>query len=230
MDVLKDKFNDYPRDGEGKKTITILAQGSGDGLPKSVDVIYFELSRAIGRVQSLSSEIHVCIFETLPASPLLALGNLAGARTSLWCNTIGVEDDRGGKEFQAGWYVDGTRPVLRRAPRPFRPTPAVDMQQVRARAYQRVHENFQYMFEPGKPAFQPVFDRARRIGAHDEVAAQWESLKLVPPEHLPWFRVIGLQRSEEHGAGNADHAALRELTPTAGSFIFVSMPRRSKRK
>jgi hypothetical protein len=134
MEGLADKFDDYPRDGEAKKTIIILAQHSGQGLPKSGDVIYFELPKAIGKVQSLSSEVHLYLFDTLPASPVLALSNLAGARASLWCKTIGVEDDRGGRELQAEWFPDGPHAVLRRAPRPSRPTPAADMQQVRAKA------------------------------------------------------------------------------------------------
>ena len=158
MEGLADKFDDYPRDG-AKRTIVILAQHSGQGLPKSGDVIYFELPKAIGKVQSLSSEVHLYLFDKLPQSPFLALTNLAGARASLWCKTIGVEDDRGGKELQADWYVDGTRPVLRRAPRPFRPTPAADMQQVRAKAYKEVRGDFEYLFEPAKPAFDPIFDR-----------------------------------------------------------------------
>lgn len=227
MEGVADKFDDYPRDGEAKKTIIILAQHSGQGLPKSGDVIYFELPKAIGKVQSLSSEVHLYLFDTLPASPVLALSNLAGARASLWCKTIGVEDDRGGKELQAEWYVDGTRSVLRRAPRAFRPTPAADMQQVRAKAYKEVRGDFEYLFEPAKPAFEPIFDRAQQIGVHGELAERWESLELVPPEHLPWFRVTGFHRKEEP-TDDERHLALRKLTPAEGSFILMSMRRRSR--
>ena len=64
---------------------------------------------------------------------------------------------------------------LRRAPRPFRPTPAADMQQVRAKAYKEVRGDFEYLFEPAKPAFEPIFDRTQQIGAHGELAERWES-------------------------------------------------------
>jgi hypothetical protein len=39
MEGLADKFNDYPREGEAKRTIVILARDGGQGLPKSGDVI-----------------------------------------------------------------------------------------------------------------------------------------------------------------------------------------------
>jgi transposase len=42
------------------------AKIGGQGLPGSSDVIYFELPRAIGKVQSLSAEVHLYLFNTLP--------------------------------------------------------------------------------------------------------------------------------------------------------------------
>jgi hypothetical protein len=228
MEGLADKFDDYPREGEAKNTIIILAQDGGQGLPSSDDVIYFELPAAIGKVQSLRAEVHLYVFSTLPASPFQALSGLGQARASVWCRTIGVEDDRGGRELEAAWYIDGTRPVLRRAPRPFRPSPASDMQQVRVKAYKEVRGDFDYLFEPSKPSFEPVFDREQELRAHGEFAERFEALALVPPEHLPWFRVIDLRRKEEPTDDDRRRAALRKLTPAEGAFILMSMRRRTK--
>jgi hypothetical protein len=228
MEGMADKFDDYPRDGESKKTIVILAEDGGQGLPNAGDVLYFELPAAIGKVQSLSAEVHLYVFDTLPASPFQALSTLAQAKTSIWCKTIGVEDDRGGRELEASWHIDGVRPVLRRAPRPFRPRPASDMQQVRVKAYRDVRGDFEYLFERARPAFEPVFDRAQEVKAEGEFAHRLEALELVPPEHLPWYRVTGLRRREEPDEKESYRAALKRLSPEAGAFILMSMRRRSR--
>lgn len=227
MEGLARKFDDYPRDGEAKKTIVILAEVGTQQLPARGDVIYFELPAAIGRVQSLSAEVHLFLFAKLPVSPLGALGNLSTAAASFWCRTIGVEDDQGATELEADWQVDGSRPVLRVASRPFRPTPGVGMQQVRVQAYSEVRGNFEYLFETARPAFEPVFDRAASVGVDEKIAKDWEALKLIPPEHLPWFRVTGIKRVEGVSADQKE-LALRKMTPAEGAFILLSRRRKSK--
>ncbi len=229
MEGMADKFDDYPREGESKKTIIILAEDGGQGLPNTGDVVYFELPAAIGKVQSLSAEVHLYVFGTLPASPFQALSALGQANTSIWCRTIGVEDDRGGRELEASWHIDGVRPVLRRAPRPFRPRPASDMQQVRVRAHREVLGNFEYLFERAKPAFEPIFDLTQEARIQGEFAHHFQALELVPPEHLPWHRVTGLRRREEPDEKEGYRAALKRLSPEAGSFILMSMRRRSRK-
>lgn len=196
-------------------------------LPRHGDVIYFELPAAIGKVQSLRAEVHLYLFDALPETPRIALSKLRQAQASFWCKTIGVEDDRGGTELQAAWHVDGGRPVLRKAPRPFRPTPAADMQQVRVKTYQEVRGAFEYLFEAGKPLFEPVFDRATELPLEKHAAARFESLELVPPEHYPWFRVTGLRRRDEQSKDDPYHLAMRKLTPGEGSFILMSLRRAS---
>ena len=227
VEGLADQFRDLPREGEAKKTIIILAQTTGQ-LPTASEVIYFELPAAIGKVQSLSAEIHLYLFDTLPASPVQALNQLGQARTSFWCKTIGVEDDRGGTELRAAWYLDGSRPVLRRAPNPFRPTPTSDMQQVRVKTYREVRGDFDYLFGPSKPSFEPILDRTEELTAPARFAERFEALKLVPPEHFPWYRVTGMRRKEELGENDRYHMALRKLTPEEGAFVLMSMRRRDK--
>ncbi len=228
MEGFADKFNDLPREGEAKNTIVILAETSGPQLPASSDVIYFELPSAIGKVQSLRAEVHLFLFDNLPQSPVQALSQLPQARASFWCKTIGVEDDRGGTELRAAWHIDGRRPVLRRAPAPFRPTPAPDMQQVRIKTFKEVRGEFDYLFEAGKPSFEPVFDREDEVILPGHVAERLDALGIVPPEHYPWFRVKGIRRKEEPGEDDRYHAALRKLSPAEGAFILMSIRRRSK--
>jgi hypothetical protein len=227
MEGFADKFNDRPRDGEAKNTIVILAETSGPQLP-SGDVIYFELPAAIGKVQSLRSEVHLFLFDKLPSSPLQALRQTAQARASFWCKTIGVEDDQGGTELQATWYLEGSRPVLLRAKKPFRPTPPAEMQQVRVKTFDEVRGEFEYLFETGKPSFEPVFDRNDELAVPTHFAERLKALRIIPPEHNPWFRVTSLRRKKDAGNNDPYHEALRRLSPGEGAFILMSMRRRQR--
>ena len=229
MEGFADKFDDLPREGEGKNTIVILAESSEQTLPATDDVVYFELPRAL-KLQSLRAEVHLYVFATLPSSPVEALGQLGSARASFWCKTIGIEDDRGGRELRAAWQITGAPPVLRRAPRPFRPNPGIDMQQIRVKVAGAVFGDFEYLFERGKPTFEPLFDRETELRLAPEFGERSEALKVVPPEHLPWFRVTGLQRTAELTSEDAYHAALRKLSPGEGAFVLVSVRRRERAK
>ena len=73
-----------------------------------------------------------------------------------------------------------------------------------------------------------LFDRALELPVKGQFAERFEALKLVPPEHLPWHRVIGIRRKEEPAADGRYHMALRKLTPGEGAFILMSMRRREK--
>ena len=231
MDGFAAKFNDLPKEGEGQKTIVIVAQVNGPQLPSSGDVIYFEFPNAIKKVTSLSSEVHLYLFDSLPASPTQALSMLDKARASYWCKIIGVEDDQGGKELQAAWQIAGARPMLQPVKRPFRPTPGPQMQQLRVQAYGKVFERFDYLFGAGKPSYEPILDSEHEVTLPPEFSDRTQKLGIVPQEHLPWARVTGLRRTEEYeGKADSQSAALRRLSPEEGSFIMMSMRRRSRPK
>ncbi|HEX8213840.1 MAG TPA: restriction endonuclease PLD domain-containing protein, partial [Allosphingosinicella sp.] len=153
---LADKFRDAPRDGESVRTIVIIAE-AGD-TPAQGDTVYLELPEGLGRVQSLRAEVHLFLFDHLPETPSIALSMLHSAKRSVWCRTVGIEDDRGGRELLADWYLDLNPSRLRRAQRPFRPTPGQGMQQVRVQAYKEVRGEFEYLFDDGKAKFEPVYD------------------------------------------------------------------------
>jgi hypothetical protein len=102
------------------------------------------------------------------------------------------------------------------------------MQQVRVKTYKEVRGDFDYLFGPSKPSFEPIFDRAQEIPVQGEFAKRFEALKLVPPEHLPWYRITGIRRKDEPGESDRYRTALRKLTPGEGSFILMSMRRRDR--
>ena len=91
-----------------------------------------------------------------------------------------------------------------------------------------VRGDFEYLFERAKPAFEPIFDREQEVKAQGDFAHRFEALELVPPEHLPWYRVTGLRRREEPDEKEGYLAALKRLSPEAGAFILMSLRRRSR--
>jgi hypothetical protein len=225
MEGLADKANDLPRDGEGKRTIVIMCECEG-GLPKRNDRIYFELRAALGKVQSLRAEVHIYVFDTLPASPFKALAALDTARASFWCRTIGLEEARGGVELRADWHLDDDmHPVLRRTPRPFRPTPTSDMQQVRVQVYNQVQGRFEYLFDPPATGWIPEVDQESAVQVPPEHEEHLFALELVPPEHQPWFLVKGLSPADRP-VDDKYYLALEHMSPKAGSYVLMSLRRK----
>jgi hypothetical protein len=228
LEGLRAKANDQPRDGEAVRTIVILAATSVSQVPQKDDIIYFEIPEALGRIQSLSAEVHIYVFTTVPASPLIALTMLASARASLWCRTIGLEDEQGGLELRADWHV-GSRgnPRLLRTPTPFRPTPTMGMQQVRVMVRNQVFDNFEYFFHSKRVTWEPILDQEQKIQVPADEQPTLRSLDLVPPEDREWYLVRGL-RPVEHSGSDEYKEALREFSPESGSFILMSLWRRTR--
>ena len=101
------------------------------------------------------------------------------------------------------------------------------MQQVRVKAYNAVAGDFDYLFELEKQSFEPIFDTEHVIQVPHERGITLSELGIVPPEHLPWFRVTRIQRRDQVDDGPYK-AALRELSPQSGTFILMSVRRRER--
>jgi hypothetical protein len=240
------KVNDAPREGEAKPTIVLLTVASVDDLPKRDDVLYFEIPSAIGQLESLRAEVHIYIFDSLPASPADALAQLSHAKATLWCQMLGLEKEQGGLEMRADWYVSSPRkPSLQRTRRPFRPRPAPDMQQVRVKIYNSIFERFEYLFHSTKTKWKPKFasdtdlhmdsasaEATARSPTRSMVripsieAERVRALKLVPPEENDWNLVVGLEPTEEEGSV-AYRTALKEMSPEGKGLILFARRRRN---
>jgi len=233
MQGLLGRISDGASDDEAKSTIIILAECSSDTLPKRNDVIYFEFPNAIGKLSSLSSEVHIYLFHKLPGSPKEALAMLGHAHASFWCRTMGLEDDRGGVELNADWYIDGRIPQLNPAPPRFRPARTRGTEQVRVKAYSDVRGKFEYLFS-ARSRWQPILDDVQTVRSPNAEVAT-----LISPDFLDndeWFLVSGLTVIADGGGESEDapkpqrrdrrEAALRQLSPEGGSFILFSRRRR----
>jgi hypothetical protein len=247
VEGLAAKVNDAPREGEGKPTIIVLAVEGDTGLPNKDDVIYFEIPAALGQIESLRAEVHLYVFEKKPSSAAEGLRNLGNAKASLWCQTLGLEKERGGVELRADWIVtSASDPRLTRTPKPFRPTPTPDMQQVRVKAFNTVFGQFEYLFHGTKAKWEPKFaevaDEALSTGADEPNRGQrlktsvrvpeveverLVALQLVPPEDKEWYLVRSLEPSEPERS-TAYREALRSVSPDGTGFILFSRRRRDR--
>jgi HKD family nuclease len=233
IDGLRAKASDVPDpdEAENKRTVVVIAARGTPPLPQKNEVIYFEIPSALrGSIRSVDTEVHIYIFPTLSASPADALSQLAAASASLWCTTAGLEMDGGGQQLRADWLIDKRRqPELKRAPKPFQPTPASGMEQVRVKVSGPVFGKFEYLFDRGRIDWMPLFEEEAPIVAPEEARATLVHLDLVPPEDLPWYRVRDLVPAEPVGSEGYLHA-LQESAPESGAFILFSLRRRSLSK
>ena len=229
IDGMKAKFDDRPRDAERKRTIVVMAECAGPYLPDKDDVIYFEIPEAIGQIASTRTEVHLFVFDTLPATPAQALNQLHMAKQSFWCRTIGLEDDRGGVELLADWEIQNpTKPTLSKTTSPFRPTPQREMQQVRVQLLNEVYGAFEHLFDSDRASWLPSLDDEELVQAGEAERGFLGSLELIPREDLEWYRVNELVPEREQ-ISEAYRMALTNMSPQSGNYILMSL-RRRKRK
>ncbi|TMI97296.1 MAG: NgoFVII family restriction endonuclease [Bacteroidetes bacterium] len=234
MEGLTQKTKDIPKDFESKQTILAFCQYQ-DGDPANEEVLYFELPSAIGKIHSFRADVHVFIFDTLPSHPSDCLSNLNKAKKSYWCRVEGVENDEGGRELLADWYIEGRmNPILRRVVHPFRPNPAPGMQQVRVRIKNQVYQKFEYLFGKGAESWIPTLNDQSTVYYDKSFSEEITKLELIPPEGGHWYLVSGLIPKDIAGEQsklieeNMYQKALIEMQPESGAFILFSTRRRNK--
>ena len=220
FDGLRREIN-IADEAESVKTFVIIATATSQSRPKNNDVIYFEIPAGLPNITSLKSEVHIFIFDTLPASPTIALNQLHLASYALSCKTRGLELKKGGVELQANWEISDSRaPQLCATRRPFRPRPAPDMQQVRVAVMRPLTERFSYLFD-AKPRWKPIYDYDCRLNS----AGNEESpLKESDQMEFAWFLVRGLERMGPSGRKKYLDA-IKEVSPETGNYILLSSMR-----
>ncbi|GJH13592.1 hypothetical protein CBA19CS11_32160 [Caballeronia novacaledonica] len=243
IDGLKAEMK-IPQEGSTVRTILLFASAAREDRPTIGQSIYFEIPAGIEKIESLKTETHLFLFDTLPTDPWKALIDASSAIARYTCKTLGAENKQGNREIVADWRIDGaTRPILRTVPRSiFRPGKPNDMQQVRAEVVAENVVPFEYLFEREKVEWDPELLSEGILHPHRELerrivqedmrdgggAREWSNVALeeaLGGSRGGWKLVNGLVRRAGSAKEN-DEAALQRANPDSGSFILVSLRRR----
>jgi hypothetical protein len=216
-----------PKDWTVGRTILVFAKATRTDRPSAGDEFYFEIPAGIG-IESLKTETHLFLFETLPSDPWTALQCAADADASFNCKTLGADNKQGNREVAVDWWIDGsTTPLLKKAPkRLLRPTTASGMQQVRAEVASAGVSDFEYLFDHQKKEWAPKY----ADDTFPDRLVLLPALKDDPDDRNPsegWRLVTGLV-PKQSVAKEPDAAALELAKPESGAFILVSLRRRPK--
>jgi hypothetical protein len=243
-----------PQDWTTVRTILLFASAAQGDRPITGDNLYFEIPGGIEQIESLKTETHLFLFDTLPDTPRQALDLAPSASAHYTCITLGAENKQGNKELVAQWRLAvAPQPVLIRVPAAtHRPSPPAGMQQVRAEIKAPSVESFEYLFEREGVAWDPEFAPDGEL----LVSSPHEALLTKAPRHLESTSNNIVLRDEkelvfvEETRGNhsrvqsrkrvkglirrmgspreKDEVALKLAAPESGSFILVSLRRRKR--
>ena len=223
LDGLKAEVR-LPQDGIAVRTILLFASAASSDRPETGDHLYFDIPAGIQQIESLKTETHLFLFDTLPANPWQALSLAQSSNGRYTCTTLGAENQQGNKEIVAHWRIDGTSaPRLTRVESGiYRPSPPAGMEQVRAEIKAPSVQPFEYLFERESQAWDPEF-----APGHDLKVAPHQLEKHVADEarggHLgieTWRLVKGLAR-RSGSPREKDEAALRLAAPEGRRWAFT---------
>lgn len=232
IDGLKAEIR-IPQDWTTIRTLLLFASAPPEGRPVAGDQIYFEIPAGIEQIDSLKTETHLFLFDTLPADPWQALMAAPEAPARFNCKTIGAENLQGNRELKADWRVeDIPRPTLSRVHAGFlRPTTGRGKQQIRAEVVNEGVTPFEYLFDREREGWDPQFapQGTESIPSHEAIKDQVALAEAVGPGRSEgaWKLVRALSR-RKGPAWEKDQAALLLAAPDSGSFVLVSLRRRRK--
>jgi hypothetical protein len=253
VEGLKVEFG-IPQDWTTVRTILLFAHAAESDRPRTGDQLYFEIPAGIEQIESLKTETHLFLFESLPPNPWEALSRATLANAQYLCITLGVENKQGNREIVADWRIDGTQsPILKRVEEDtFRPNTPGGMQQVRAEVRAPGVDSYEYLFERERTEWDRVLSDENAlipsggrpfIPSNEKLLIASGEKPLIPSvrsKHAvvlaeargsrgvsTWKLVKGLTRREGSPHGR-EEAALKLAAPDSGSFILVSVRRRKK--
>tara|TARA_R110000868_G_scaffold43803_8_gene146995 strand:- start:10240 stop:11406 length:1167 start_codon:yes stop_codon:yes gene_type:complete len=213
LEGLRIETSDMPRDDESRRTVILFAKAPAGRIPSEGDRVYFELDLRITDVKAIDTEVHLHLFETMPANPAEALSRSSQSDTALLGKVEAIDSAAGSAEVRADWFIDDpSNPELKPAVAPFRPILSPGKQQVRAEISEDLMTRFDYLFDSGRGKWVPTLG--------NETVVE-EGTDLV------WSRVEGLREQESGEVGQQMMLAdLREISPESGSFVLFSRRRR----
>src|ERR1051326_3098471 len=245
LDGLRTEI-EVPQDWQVVRTILLFASASKTDRPKTGDNLYFETPAGIEQIETLTTETHLFLFDTLPADPWQALASAANADAKYKCKTIGAENQQGNLEVSAEWHInEKPDPVLERVVSgTLRPMTSSGRQQVRAEVETSYLEPAEYSFEREKVGWDPEFSQestlsAQRIltphpanqdGFTEPLANSTRAMILEEAtgknRAKDGWKLVKALKPRLGAAMEKDAAALKLATPDSGSFILVSLRKR----
>lgn len=231
IDGLKAEVG-IPNDWTTVRTILLFAEAPYGLRPATGDHLYFELPAGIEQIESLKTETHLFLFDTLPSDPRDALNMARQADARYTCDTLGVENQQGNLELQAEWHIDNTSgSTLRNIPGGiYRPSTATGIQQVRAQIKNPSIADFEYLFDRENKKWVPKLDLNEELpmkAEHLDTVAIAESTNA--DRVSSWQLVRGLEK-EDMAAREKDQTALALASPESGSFTLVSLRKRKRKR
>jgi len=220
-----------PPDWITVRTILILGIHAPSHTPAVGDDIYFELPAGIEQIESLKTEVHIFLFNTLPSDPWQAVNRAGSARVKLSCMTLGVDNKQGNLEVDADWRIQGpTSPRLIREPTgKFRPSAQAGMQQVRCEVQALDIAQFDYLFDRERMGWDPILSKEHILNpaGPEGRGTDAEDVWFNKYSDEGWRLVEGL--TPRRGSPVvADEAALKLAAPESGNFVLVSLRRRPR--
>lgn len=219
-----------PSDSTTVRTILIFAVAAKSDRPATSDQLYFEIPTGVEQIESLKTETHLFLFDSLPPDPWAALESASKAAARYTCTVIGAENEQGNREVKAHWRIDGmTAPVLKPVTgQIFRPSASSGMQQVRAKVTSPSVTKYEYLFNRERAEWEPEYAAAsplvpsQTIKDHDALQEAFGGRSAGEGWQL-------VKRLVPRGSGREkDYAALALVAPESGSFLLVSLRRRKQ--
>ncbi len=216
-----------PTDWVTVRTILAFSHTRGARTPRVGETIYFEIPSGIEQIESLKTEVHLFVYDTLPADPMAAINAVSSASRRYTCQTIGVENGQGNREISVDWVIDGSWALNMVPSSTFRPSTPVGMQQVRAKVIAASLSPYEYSFERQRTGWDPVFSEVDVIAASEspltEDAARQEARG---DRNIDAWKLVTSLEPRSGSQFEADQKALSRATPESGAFILVSLRRR----
>lgn len=216
-----------PTDWVTVRTILAFSHIQGGRWPKTGETIYFEIPAGIEEIESLKTEVHLFIYDTMPADPMSAINAISSASRRYTCQTIGVENGQGNREVSVDWVIDGGWALNSVPSATFRPSTSAGMQQVRAKVVDTKLPSYEYAFERERTGWDPVFSEIDVIDALEppllEEVARREARG---GRQIAAWRLVSAIEPRSGSQFETDQKALNRATPESGAFILVSLRRR----
>jgi hypothetical protein len=221
-----------PIDSTTVRTILIFARAAKAARPKMGEQFYFEIPSGIEQIESLKTEAHLFLFDTLPRTAREAMDRISAADASYKCIIQGVENSQGNREVTADWRVDlAPSPTLVTVPsRAFRPLTTSGMQQVRAKVDSSAFGPFDYFFDRPRAGWDPSLSDDRTPVSPSSKAQNIGGRATPQLTYGEGWRLVTGLTPRAGEPRERDQAALKLAAPESGSFVLVSLRRRLKRQ